>query len=97
MEVNDPAIDLVLVEVGEDGEAPGFGAEMVDATIVVGTGGEASVELSRIEQDASRRPMAFVDLATGKGIDVIMSWLQREFLLEPWRERRDHVRGIIRD
>jgi hypothetical protein len=91
MEVNDPAIDLVLVGVSEDGEASGFGPEMVDATIVVGTGGEANVELSRIEQDASRRPMAFIDLATGKGIDVIISWLQRELRLEPWRERRDHV------
>ena len=35
IEVNDPAIDLVLVEVGEDGEAPGFRPEMVDATIGV--------------------------------------------------------------
>ena len=118
IEVNDPAIDLVLVEVGEDGEASVFGPELVDATIgvlnvpavahalrrgdrgldvwhllVVGTGGEATVDLSRIEQDASRRrgrrPVAFVDLATGQGIDVIMSWLQRELRLEPWRERRD--------
>ena len=118
IEVNDPAIDLVLVDVGEDGEASVFGPEMVDATIgvlnvpavaralrrgdrgldvwhllVVGTGGEATVDLSRIEQDASRRrgrrPVAFVDLATGQGIDVIMSWLQRELRLEPWRERRD--------
>ena len=116
--MNDPAIDLVLVDVGEDGEASVFGPEMVDATIgvlnvpavaralrrgdrgldvwhllVVGTGGEANVDLSRIEQDASRRrgrrPVAFVDLATGEGIDVIMSWLQRELRLEPWRERRD--------
>ena len=90
MEVNDPAIDLVLVEVGEGGEASGFRPEMVDATIMVGRGGEANLELSRNEQDASRRPAAFVDLATGKGIDVIMSWLQRELRLEPWRERRDH-------
>src|SRR5437773_3780689 len=124
IEVNDPAIDLVLVDVGEDGEASVFGPEMVDATIgvlnvpavaralrrgdrgldvwhllVVGTGAEANVDLSRIEQDASRRrgrrPVAFVDLATGQGIDVIMSWLQRELRLEPWRERsgREHSRG----
>ena len=85
MEVKDPAIDLVLVEVGEDGEASGFRPEMVDATIVVGTGGEANVEPSRIERDASGRPTAFIDLATGKGIDVIMAWLQHELRLEPWR------------
>lgn len=34
-EVNDHAIDLVLVEVGEDPEAPGFGLQMVDAIIGV--------------------------------------------------------------
>jgi hypothetical protein len=89
-EVTDPAIDLVLVEVGEGGEASGFRPEMVDATIVVGSGGAANIALSRTEQDASRRPAAFVDLASGKGIDVIMSWLQRELRVEPWRERRDH-------
>lgn len=35
IEVNDHAIDLVLVEVGEDGAAPGFGGAMVDASIGV--------------------------------------------------------------
>jgi len=55
MEVNDPAIDLVLVEVGEDGTAS------VDATIVAGA--DANVE-------------------------GIVSWLHREFLLDPWRARR---------
>ena len=85
MEVNDPAIDLVLVEAGADDEASSFGPDMVDATIVVGTGGEGNVEPSRIERDASGRPTAFIDLATGKGIDVVMAWLQHELRLEPWR------------
>jgi len=60
MEVNDPAIDLVLVEVGEGGEASGFRPEMVDATIVIRAGEEVNV-------------------------DVIMSWLERELRLNPWR------------
>jgi hypothetical protein len=85
MDVGDPAINLVLVEVGEGGEVSGFGPEMVDATIVVGTAGDANLDPARIEQDASGRPTAFVDLATGQGIDFIMSWLQQELRLEPWR------------
>ena len=85
MDVHDPAIDLVLVEAGEDDEASSFGPDMVDAIISVGTGGEGKVELSRIERDASGRPTAFIHLATGKGIDVVMAWLQHELRLEPWR------------
>ena len=68
-----------------EGEASGLGPEMVDATIVVGTGGGANVELARIEQDANGRPTAVIDLATVKGIDAVMAWLQQELRLEPWR------------
>ena len=77
MDMNDPAIDLVLVEVGEDGKASGFEPETVDATIVVGTGGEANIE--------RQRPVAFIEFAVAKGIDDIVSWLQRELRLNPWR------------
>lgn len=120
IEVNDPAVDLVLVELGEDSEAPGLGPPMVDATIgvlsasavahalrrgdrsldvwrllVVSTAGEATIDLSRLEPDTrgrrGRHPVVFVDLATVEGIDVITSWLQRELLLSPWRERRATV------
>jgi len=62
-EVNDPAIDLVLVDAGEDGKASGFVPETVDATIVVG-------------RDTN--------------VDSIVSWLQGEFRLDPWRARREH-------
>ena len=121
IEVNDSAVDLVLVEMVEDSDAPGLGPSIVDATIgvfsaaaladalrrgdrgldawrllVVGTAGAAKVDLSRLEGDVGRRrgghPMVFIDLATVEGIDVIVSWLQRELLFEPWRERRDRVR-----
>jgi Ni2+-binding GTPase involved in maturation of urease and hydrogenase len=117
IEVNDPAIDLVLVELGEDGEAPGLGPHTLDATIgvldacalaealrrgdrgldvwrllVVSISGEARVDRSRLEEDTrgrrGRSPVVFVDLASVEGIDAIASWLQRELLLLPWRERR---------
>jgi hypothetical protein len=113
IEVNDPAVDLVLVEMGEDGDAPGLGPQIVHATIgvvdvstvthwlrrgdrglggwrllVVRTAGAAKADLSRLEEDMRGRPVVFVDLATVEGIDVIVSWLQRELLLSPWRERR---------
>ena len=117
IEVNDPAVDLVLVDLGEDDEAIRFGSKIVDATIgvvtapamadalrrgdrgldawhllVVNTTGERKADLSRLEQEVGERrghrPVAFVDLATGQGIGVVVSWLQREFFLDPWRERR---------
>jgi len=117
MAPSDHAVDLVLVEGGEDGEAPGFGADTVDATIgvldasaaaralgrddrgldawhllVVTSRGLAKADLVRLEHDTSQRrgprPVAFVDLATGAGIDVVAAWLERELMLPPWRERR---------
>jgi hypothetical protein len=117
VEVNDHAVELVLVELGEDGPAPGARGEMVDATIgvltasalanalrhgdrtldawhllVVGTAREPKDDLARLEQDVGQRrgnhPVAFVDFATGHGIDAVVSWLQRELGLDPWRPRR---------
>jgi hypothetical protein len=96
IEVTDHAVDLVLIEVGEDGGAPGFAPEMVDATIgvVVDTAGNAKVNLShRRDQET----VVFVDLATVEGIDVIASWLQRELLLAPWRERGRMRQSIVTD
>jgi sirohydrochlorin cobaltochelatase len=113
IEVWDPAVDLVLVELGD--EAPGSAAGVVDAIIgvldtaavaraldrgdraldswhllLVSTAGEPARDLRQLERDACARrgqyPVAFVDLATVEGIDAVASWLQRELLLEPWRE-----------
>jgi hypothetical protein len=121
IEVNDSAVDLVLVEMGEEGAAPGMARPTVDATIgvfstaaaddaldpsdrsldawrllVVGTAGRAKTDLSRLEAEIRRRrgehPTVFIDLATTGGIDVLVSWLQRELLFEPWRERKDRVK-----
>jgi hypothetical protein len=115
--VTDHAVDLVLVELGEDGDAPGFESSMVDATVgvfsapavagalrrdergldawhllVVSAAGEAKADLSRLEEATSRgrggHPTAFVDLSTVEGIDVVVSWLQRELGLDPWGARR---------
>jgi Ni2+-binding GTPase involved in maturation of urease and hydrogenase len=117
IEVSDPAVDLVLVELGGDRETLALAPEMVDATIgvldtasvahalgrgdrgldlwrllVVSTAGEPALELRRLERDTCARrgrdPVVFVDLATAEGIDAVVAWLQRELLLEPWRERR---------
>ena len=117
LEVNDHAVDLVLVELDQDGDAAGFELRMVDAAIgvfsasaladvlrrdgggvdgwhllVVSTAGEAKVDLSRLEAETGRgrggHPTVFVDLASREGIDVIVSWLQRELGLDPWRARR---------
>ena len=99
LEVNDHAVDLILVELGEHGDAPGFESSMIDAAIgvfsapalsvdlwhlvVVSTAGEPKVDLSR-----GGHPTVFADLATAGGIDVIVSWLQRELGLDPWKGRR---------
>jgi hypothetical protein len=108
LEVTDHAVDLVLVELGEHGDAPGFESSMIDAAIgvfsasalsaalgrdegsvdrwhlvVVSTVGEPKVDLSRVGH-----PTVFADLATAGGIDVIVSWLQRELGLDPWKGRR---------
>jgi len=108
LEVNDHAVDLVLVKLPENGDAPGFESKMVDAAIgvfgasalsdalrrddrsvdlwhllVVSTAGEPKVDLSR-----GGHPTVFADLATPGGIDVIVSWLQKELGLDPWRGRR---------
>jgi hypothetical protein len=59
---------------------------------VVSTAGEAKVDLSRLEAETGvgrgGHPTVFVDLSTVEGIDVIVSWLQREHGLDPWRARR---------
>lgn len=121
--LNDPAIDLVLVAAGEDGDACPFGPEVVDATIgvfdggpalqasdrgeravgdwrllVVNTAGGLRVDRARrAAEDVTRRSgspaVVVVDLATAEGIDVIASWLERELLLEPWRQRRSTAPG----
>ena len=117
LEVNDHAVDLVLVELGQDGGASGVAPGMVDAAVgvfsasavsealrrgdrgldawhllVVRTTGEANVDLLRLEEATGRgrggHPTVFVDLSTVEGIDVVVSWLQREFGLDPWRARR---------
>jgi ribosomal protein L37AE/L43A len=114
-EVEDPAVDLVLV-VDETSEPRAFAPAMVDSTIgvfgasaladaldadgrelaawqllVVDTGKEAAAGLPSLEEQTcqrrGQRPAMFVDLTTVEGIDVIASWLQRELLLEPWRDR----------
>ena len=60
--------------------------------LVVSTAGEAKVDLSRLEEEIDRgrggNLTVFVDLAGSEGIDVVVSWLQRELGLEPWRARR---------
>jgi hypothetical protein len=115
--VNDHAVDLVLVDLGQGGDVPGFDLSMVDAAIgvfgapgladalrrgdrgidawhllVVGTAGEARVDLSRLEEETGRarvgHPSVFVDLSTVEGIDVVVAWLRRECGLDPWRGRR---------
>ena len=117
LEVNDHAVDLVLVELGQDGDAPGFELSMVDAAIgvfsasamadalrrdgrgvdawhllAVSTAGETKADLSRLEAETGRgrggHPTVFVDLAGREGIDVVVSWLQRELGLDPWKARR---------
>jgi hypothetical protein len=59
--------------------------------LVVATAKEGTVDLERLERDAGQRrggdPVAFVDFATGHGIDAIVSWLQREHGLDPWKAR----------
>ena len=117
LEVNDHAVDLVLVELGPDGDAPGFESSMVDAAIgvfsasaladalrrdgrgvgvwhllVMSTAGEAKADLSRLEAETGRgrggHPTMFVDLSTVEGIDVVVSWLQEELGLDPWKAPR---------
>jgi hypothetical protein len=82
-EVIDHAVDLVLVEAGDDGQAAG-----VDATIVVGTAGAATDDRARLDQDTSRRPVVLVDLVAAEGVDVVTSWLERELRFTPWKSRR---------
>ena len=47
IEVNDSAVDLVLVEMGEDSAAPGMARPIVDATIGVFSAAAAAVALGR--------------------------------------------------
>jgi hypothetical protein len=77
--VTDHAVGLVLVEGGE---------AAVDATVVIGTAGAATVDPARIEPDTGWRPIVFVDLSAAEGIDVVASWLERELGFTPWRSGR---------
>ena len=60
--------------------------------LVVGTTRDATADRSRLEPDLSRRrggdPVVFIDLACVEGIYVVVAWLQREFGVDPWRQRR---------
>lgn len=97
-DMRDHAVDLVLIEV--DGAVPG--PDAVDATIgvfsaaaaaqapggwrllIIHTAGASRADLARLGPDSA----VFVDLTTAEGVDVIVSWLQRELLLDPWRSDR---------
>jgi hypothetical protein len=82
-EVNDHAVELILV--GPDDGAPGLGPGVVDGTIVLGAGPGLEEETRR---RGGQHPVVFVDPARPEGVDLVVSWLQREMGLDPWRGRR---------
>ena len=87
----DATIGVLDLPAVEDAIACGDGTLDDWRLLVVRTPGGARGDLSRLEEETrmrrGSRPTAFVDLATAQGVDVVVSWLQRELQLEPWRER----------
>jgi len=70
LEVNDHAVDLVLVELGDDGDAPGFESKMVDAAIGVFSASALSDALRRDEGSADLWHLLVVSTAGEAKVDL---------------------------